>query len=115
MIRYSTDWEHPPSFCKECKEKRKSQTRPERQATGRDLSRTVDTTDLSYVMPGVRETIGQLGGVRGKHYPYQGKVHCIVFEGMSGNDIHYSWNVDPSSGEVIGTIYGHPNDQRGRR
>lgn len=64
-------------------------------------------------MPGMGQTIGQMGGTKGKHYPRQGKIHCMVFEGMRGNDLHYSWDVDPVTGDVIGEVYMHPNNPRG--
>jgi hypothetical protein len=106
-VRYSTDWDHPPSFCRSCNEKRKAFKAQYPNA------RKFETRDTSYVMPGVSQTIGQMGGTFGKHYFRQGKIHCMVFEGMRGEDLHYSWDVDPVTGEVIGEIYMHPNNPRG--
>lgn len=79
------------------------------------LSTPHQTTDQNYVMPGMGQTIGQMGGTRGKHYPRQGKIHCMVFEGMSDDDLHYSWDVDPKTGSVIGEVYMHPNNPSGKR
>lgn len=110
MVNYSIDWEHPPSFCKPCSEKRKAL-----QAAYPNINRKHTTTDTSYVMPGMGQTIGQMGGTRGEHYPRKqpNDIHCMVFEGMRDNDLHYSWNIDPITGDVIGEVYMHTNNPRG--
>lgn len=108
MVRYSTDWDHPPSYCKTCKDKRAAL-----KAKYPNILTAFETRDLNYVMPGMGKTIGQMNGVRGKHYPRQGKIHCMVFEGMLGDDLHYSWDVDMTTGDVIGQVYMHPNNPRG--
>lgn len=109
MVSYSIDWEHSPSFCKSCSDKRKTL-----QAQYPNINRKFETTDTSYVMPGMGQTIGQMGGTKGMHYPRQGKIHCMVFEGMRGNDLHYSWDLDPITGEITKGPYMHPNNPSGK-
>ncbi len=110
-VRYSTDWEHPPSFCKSCSEKRKAF-----QAQYPNARRGFETRDTSFVMPGMAKTIGEMGGIRGKCYyrKQHDDIHCMIFEGGSDDDLHYSWNVDPVTGDVIGEVYMHPNNPRGK-
>ncbi len=100
-IRYNVNWDHIPNFCKQCKEELQR------------LNQSFETSDTSYVMPGMGKTIGQMGGTKGKHYPRQGKIHCMVFEGMRGDDLHYSWDFDAVTGEIIGQVYMHPNNPKG--
>jgi hypothetical protein len=59
------------------------------------------------------KSVGGMEGTKGLHYPRQGVIHCMVFQGMRGDDLHYSWDVDPIIGEVIGDVYMHHNDPRG--
>lgn len=110
-FKYSVDWEHPPNFCKSCNDKRKAL-----QAQYPNINSPFETANTSYVMPGMGQNIGQMGGTRGKHYPRKqhGDIHCMVFEGMRDDDLHYSWNVDPVTGDVIGEVYMHPNNPRGK-
>lgn len=100
VIKYNVNWEHKPNFCKTCK------VELER------LNQAVDTRDTSYVMPGMGKSIGQMGCVRGKHYPRQGTIHCSVFEGMRGDDLHTSWNYDPVEDKVTDLHIRH-NDMKG--
>jgi hypothetical protein len=96
-------WEHQPNFCESCKAEMQS------------LNRKHQTTDPDYIMPGMGETIGQMGGIEGVHYPRQGKIHCVVFQGKGDEDLHFSWDFDATTGEVIGEVYMHVNNPRGRR
>ncbi len=96
VIRYLASWEHIPNFCKDCK------------AEMQKLNQPYDTTDRGYVMPGMGQTIGQMGGIRGKHYPHQGRVHCTVFDGMGPNDVHTSWDFDVVTEEVT-KLHSRPN------
>jgi len=99
-IRYLPTWDHIPNFCKDCKAEMKR------------LNQSFETHDRNYVMPGMGETIGQMGGIWGKHYPRQGTIHCSVFDGMGSNDIHTSWNYNVIKEEVT-ELHARTNSLKG--
>ena len=79
------------------------------------LNQRFNTTDRSYVMPRMGETIGQMDGIEGLYYPRQGTLHCMVFQGKGDDDQHYSWEYDVVKQEIIDKVYMHPNNPGGKK